>query len=115
MSIPTKDALGTELLETLYDTAGVKRRIPTREELGWDVVAMRPLHVVVESKQRLQSSRTVRALSLAEQRWRKVRDLAREWEGCECMGGCTKCIHRIDDLLDLAQEAIAEFDGPDKP
>jgi len=50
-----------------------------------------------------------------EQRWRKVRDLAREWEGCECMGGCTKCIHRIDDLLDLAQEAIAEFDGPDKP
>lgn len=36
MSIPTKDALGNELLETLYDTAGVKRRIPTREELGWD-------------------------------------------------------------------------------
>ena len=25
-----------DLLDTLYDIAGVKRRIPTREELGWD-------------------------------------------------------------------------------
>lgn len=47
-----------------------------------------------------------------ERRWREIKRLVVEWTECDCLGSCPNCIGKIDDIEQIADQALAGIDGP---
>lgn len=38
----------------------------------------------------------------------QIAQLAREWQDCNCAGGCNLCIDRVCEIVEVASNALSE-------